>query len=189
MPTSNVISWAIASTVVLSGTAVTTAGAQEPTLTGPLWLLDEIVYNNDTTTVPDDPALYSVQFFDDGSLGVRADCNVGNGIYDVDSPDFITLQAFTLAACGPDSLDDEFRQGLEEAVNYFFLDGDLYMDLPVDTGTMKFIADETMVEEEEDVIVEEEDVIVEEEVEEEPVMVEPETPEPTEESEPIPGLW
>lgn len=178
MPTSNSISWAIASAVALCGVTATTAGAQDPMLTGPLWLLDEIVYNNDTMTVPDDPELYSIQFFEDGSLGVRADCNVGNGIYDVDSSDFITLQAFTLAACGPDSLDDEFRQGLNDAVNYFFIEGDLYMDLPVDTGTMKFVASEMTVEEavEEDIVVEEE-VVVEEETE------------TTEAPEPVRGLW
>ena len=165
------ISWAIASAVAISGAAATTAVAQEPTLTGPLWMLEEIVYNDGTTTVPDDPALYSVQFFEDGTLGVRADCNVGNGIYDTESTDFITLQAFTLAACGPDSIDDEFRQGLEDAVIYFFDDGDLLMDLPVDTGTMRFTADEMMVEEDM-----EDDVMVEEDMEEEV-------------AEPVPGLW
>ena len=180
MPKYNSLSFAIASAVALCGVTATTAGAQDPMLTGPLWLLDEIVYNNDTMTVPEDPELYSIQFFEDGSLGVRADCNVGNGIYDVESSDFITLQAFTLAACGPDSLDDEFRQGLSDAVNYFFIDGDLYMDLPVDTGTMKFFTTDVVMEEEEEIVVEEE---IEEEV------VEEETVETPAESEPIPGLW
>ncbi len=179
------ISWAIASAVVVSGATATAAMAQEPTLTGPLWMLEEIVYNDGTTTIPDDPELYSIQFFEDGTLGVRADCNVGNGIYDTESPDFITLQAFTLAACGPDSIDDEFRQGLEDAVIYFFEDGDLLMDLPVDTGTMRFMADETMMEDDMDEDMED-DVMVEEDMEDD-VMVEEEMEE--EVAEPVPGLW
>lgn len=174
---------AIASAVACCGLTATTAGAQDPMLTGPLWLLEEIVYNNDTMTVPDDPEDYSIQFFDDGSLGVRVDCNVGNGIYEVDSSDFITLQAFTLAACGPESLDNEFRQGLSDAVNYFFLEGDLYMDLPVDTGTLKFVAAEGS-----DVEPEPE-VEPDSEVEPAPEVEAPETVAPTEASEPIPGLW
>ncbi|WP_204139033.1 META domain-containing protein [Halomicronema sp. CCY15110] len=181
MQPSHSVSWAIASAVAICGATATTAMAQEPMLTGPLWMLEEIVYNNDTMTVPDDPELYSIQFFEDGTLGVRADCNVGNGIFDPESPDFITLQAFTLAACGPDSLDDEFRRGLEDAVNYFFVDGDLLMDLPFDTGTMRFMADETMVEDEM-----EEDMVVEDEMEEE-VVVEEEMEADMEE--PVPGLW
>jgi heat shock protein HslJ len=181
----NSVSWAIASAVAICGATATTAMAQEPMLTGPLWMLEEIVYNNDTMTVPDDPELYSIQFFEDGTLGVRADCNVGNGVFDTESPDFITLQAFTLAACGPDSLDDEFRRGLEDAVNYFFVDGDLLMDLPFDTGTMRFMADETMVEDdmEDDEMTDDEmtddmedDVVVEDEMEDEM-------------EEPVPGLW
>jgi heat shock protein HslJ len=177
----NSVSWAIASAITIGGVTATAATAQEPMLTGPLWMLEEIVYNDGATTVPDDPELYSIQFFEDGTLGVRADCNVGNGIFDPESPDFITLQAFTLAACGPDSIDDEFRQGLNDAVNYFFVDGDLLMDLPVDTGTMRFMTTDMMVEEdmEEDIVVEEdmeEDIVVEEDMEEDV-------------AEPVPGLW
>lgn len=182
------VAWAIASAVAIGGTVALRAEAQEPTLTGPLWQLEEIVYNDDTTTVPEDPQDYSIQFFEDGSVGVRADCNVGNGVFDPDSTDFITLQAFTLAECGPDSIDDEFRQALDNAAIFFFQDGDLYMDLFADAGTMRFSA----VEDETDEVVEEEEVeeeVVEEDVVEEDV-VEEETVEPApEESEPVPGLW
>ncbi|RZM77352.1 META domain-containing protein [Leptolyngbya iicbica] len=183
MQSYNSVAWAIASAVAIGGVTATTAMAQEePMLVGPLWMLEEIVYNNDTMTVPDDPELYSIQFFEDGTLGVRADCNVGNGVFDTESPDFITLQAFTLAACGPDSLDDEFRRGLSDAVNYFFVDGDLLMDLPFDTGTMRFMTDDMMVEEDM-----EEDVVVEEEMEEEDVVVEEDME--ADMTEPVPGLW
>lgn len=178
MQSSASVSWAIASAITLIGAVSTDAIAQEPMLTGPVWQLEEIVYNNDTTLVPDDPELYSIQFFEDGTVAVRADCNVGNGVFDPDSTDFITLQAFTLAACGPESIDDEFRQGLNDAALFFFEDGDLYMDLFADAGTMRFSAAE-VIEVEEETDVEEEAVIEEETVET--------TPEPQEE--PVRGLW
>jgi len=175
------VAWAIASAVAVTSAVGTRAAAQEPMLTGTLWQLEEIVYNNDTVTVPDNPELYSVQFFEDGTVGVRADCNVGNGTFDPDSNEFITLQAFTLAACGPDSLDDEFRQGLDNAAIFFFQDGDLFLDLFADAGTMRFSAAEMM---EEDIAGEEEAEVEEEVVEEETVETTPET-----ESELVRGLW
>ena len=177
--------WAIASTVALTGAMSHSVAAQEPMLTDTLWQLEEIVYNNDTMLVPDDPEAYSIQFFEDGTVAVRADCNVGNGVYDLDSTDLITLQAFTLAACGPDSIDDEFRQGLENAAILFFEDGDLLLDLFADAGTMRFsAAEESMAEAETEVETEvemEEETVVEEE---EPVETMPEP-----EEEPVRGLW
>ena len=182
-PTS--VAWAIASAVALTGAMSTSVAAQEPMLTDTLWQLEEIVYNNDTMLVPDDPEMYSIQFFEDGTVAVRADCNVGNGVFDPDSTDFITLQAFTLAACGPDSIDDEFRQGLENAAILFFEDGDLLLDLFADAGTMRFsAADEMMAEEEAEVETEvemEAEVIVEDE--------EPVAPTPEPEADPVRGLW
>lgn len=180
MHKSTAIAWAIASAVAVGGAIGTPATAQNPMLTGTLWQLEEIIYNNDTMLVPDDPEMYSIQFFEDGTVAVRADCNVGNGVFDPDSTDFITLQAFTLAACGPDSIDDEFRQGLDNAALFFFDDGDLLLDLFADAGTMRFSAAEEMAVEEDTEVETEEDVVVEEET----VETMPET-----EAEPVRGLW
>jgi hypothetical protein len=115
---------------------------------------------------------------------VRADCNVGNGVFDPDSTDFITLQAFTLAACGPDSIDDEFRQGLNDAAVFFFEDGELFLDLFADAGTMRFSAAEVVE------TAPEPEVETEVEVEED-VMEAEETVETTAapQDEPVRGLW
>jgi hypothetical protein len=44
----------------------------------------------------------------------------------------------TMAACEPGSLEDEFVRNLTAATISFFKDGDLYLDLTADTGTMQF---------------------------------------------------
>lgn len=44
-----------------------------------------------------------------------------------------------MAACPEGSLEDEFNRGLSGAVIYSITDGDLYIDLKYDTGTMKFL--------------------------------------------------
>ena len=65
--------------------------------------------------------------------------------------------------------------------SFFFQDGDLFLDLFADAGTMRFSAAEMM---EEDIAGEEEAEVEEEVVEEETVETTPET-----ESEPVRGLW
>ncbi|HEY9889040.1 MAG TPA: META domain-containing protein [Candidatus Obscuribacterales bacterium] len=136
------ISLAIASSLVL-GTSLIPRSAMaqaDPELLGTVWELQQIQYNNDTVAVPQNPANYTIEFLEDGNLAVRADCNFVRGTYDLESPDFITLGPSTLAACPPDSIDDEYRRGLEDAVNYFFRGDDMYMDMPADAGTLHFAA-------------------------------------------------
>ena len=78
------ISLAVTSAIVLSTTlAISAAKAQEPMLTDTVWGLQQILYNNDTLLEPTDPADYTIQFFEDGTVGVQADCNVVRGTYDV----------------------------------------------------------------------------------------------------------
>jgi hypothetical protein len=43
-----------------------------------------------------------------------------------------------MAACPPDSLEQTFIKDLNAAVIYFIHEGNLYLDLKYDTGTMKF---------------------------------------------------
>ena len=171
------ISIGITSAIFWASTAnIHVAQAQETMLTGTVWELQQIQYNNDTRLKPDDPENYTIQFFEDSTVGIQADCNVVRGTYDTESAEFITLGASTLAACPPESIDAEFRTGLEEAAIYFFEDGNLYMDLPVDTGTLMFApAEETAV-------IEEETEVIEEDIMEG-------TPEPSSEADPVRGLW
>ena len=117
------------------------ASADSPTLTGNVWQLQQIRYNNDTLLEANPPENYTLEFMDNGDISIRADCNFARGTYTEDGGSLsIALGPSTLAACPPDSIDSEYLQGLSSAAIYFFRDGDLYFDLMADTGTMQFSA-------------------------------------------------
>jgi heat shock protein HslJ len=130
--------------LALAGASACTPPPEEPTtpmLTGAVWELQQIQYNNDTQLVPDAPENYAIEFLEDGSVGIQADCNRVLGEYTTDNSSIsITLGPSTLAACGPDSKDTEFLQALDGAVIYFFQNEDLFLDIQYDTGTMQFSA-------------------------------------------------
>ena len=109
-----------------------------PSLTGVTWQWVNTVTPVETITPNSDQ--YTVTFNDDGTLGFRADCNVGNGTYTTtdDSSISVMLGAMTLAMCPEGSFDSVFTQALSSAAIYFFQDGDLYIDLAADGGTMQF---------------------------------------------------
>jgi para-nitrobenzyl esterase len=46
--------------------------------------------------------------------------------------------ALTRAMCPPGSLSDRSVKKLGRATVYFLKDGDLFLDLPVDSGTLRF---------------------------------------------------
>ena len=108
---------------------------------GPVWQWVQTLYNDDRKVVPENSANYTVQFKEDGKLSVNADCNQKGGVYSV-SPGERTISLeithSTMALCQEGSLEDEFVKGFSAAVIYFFKDGDLYIDLKFDSGTMRF---------------------------------------------------
>ena len=71
-----------------------------PMLTGSVWQLQQIQFGDGTVVTPSDPANYTVEFLDDGQLGIQADCNRVLGEYVGESGILdITLGPSTLAAC------------------------------------------------------------------------------------------
>jgi heat shock protein HslJ len=86
-----------------------------------------------------DPTRYTILFNTDGTAAIQADCNqVTAGYTTSGSSISITLGAATLAACPEGSQDQQFTTSLASAAIYFFLEGDLYIDLFADAGTMRF---------------------------------------------------
>ena len=87
----------------------------------------------------DDPGIYLVEFMADGVIGIKADCNSGSGSYEVDGSSLnINITSTTLALCSEDSLSDLFIRSLNAAAIYFDQDGNLFIDLMADAGTMEF---------------------------------------------------
>lgn len=85
------------------------------------------------------PAKYMVSFLPSGTVRITADCNRGAGRYTVDGASIdITVQAMTRAQCPPGSLSTQFLQNLDAAAIWFVQDGDLFLDLFADSGTMRF---------------------------------------------------
>ena len=85
------------------------------------------------------PENYTLSFKSDGMVEIKADCNNAAGTYTLDGSSIkIEVGPMTLAACPPESRSDEFIQDLSAAAIYFFKDGDLYIDLMADGGTMQF---------------------------------------------------
>jgi heat shock protein HslJ len=87
----------------------------------------------------DDPNNYTLEFNEDATVNIKADCNNAMGSYTVDGGSItIELGPTTLAACPPGSLSDDFLKYLGFAAIYFFEDENLFFDLMADGGTMEF---------------------------------------------------
>lgn len=89
-------------------------------------------------TVPD-PGRYTIRLTDDGKVQARFDCNRGGGAYDI-SEGKVTFGPLmsTRMACPADSLDGPFMRDLQRVASFFVQDGELYLELPFDSGTMRF---------------------------------------------------
>ena len=114
-------------------------------VTGPTWHWMQTLYNDDRKVGPVDPQIFTVQFREDGTLTVKADCNQKGGTYSVTDDEnhiSIVVTHSTMAVCPEGSLEDEFVRDLSAASIYFLKDGDLYIDLQFDSGTMRFSKEE-----------------------------------------------
>jgi heat shock protein HslJ len=93
----------------------------------------------------EDPASYRLSFNTDATLGITADCNDVVGFYQGEWGESLTIEtgSATLAECGPGSRSDQFVKLLAGGTRYFFEDGNLYIDLLADGGTMVFAPADT----------------------------------------------
>jgi len=108
-------------------------------LIGTVWKWQQTLYNNDTKAVPLNPEHYTLKLFPDGKVSIRAACNVGGGVYQLDGSSIsIEITHTTRAACPAESLEQRYIRDLNAAAIYFMRDEALYIDLKYDTGTMRF---------------------------------------------------
>lgn len=104
-----------------------------------VWQLQQIQYGDGTRLEASQPSDYTIEFRDDGQLSIRADCNQVLGNFtEANNRLSIALGPTTLAACGPDSIDQAYLQALQNTAAYFFQAGSLFIDLADDAGTMEF---------------------------------------------------
>jgi len=115
-----------------------------PQLVGTVWRWEQTLMNSGDKLAPDNPNSYMVEFKPDGTVAIQADCNQVGGSYTLDDSSItIELGPSTLVACPEGSLGDQFVANLSVAANYFFEEGSLFIDLLVDSGTMRFSAQST----------------------------------------------
>lgn len=104
-----------------------------------VWQLTRIVPPSATALTPTDPSLNTLQFLPDGRVNVRADCNSGQGSYQIDGSNLtIEAVAMTLMQCGPDSIGSEFAASLD-AVSSFAYEGEELVLTMADGGTLHFV--------------------------------------------------
>jgi heat shock protein HslJ len=109
-------------------------------LVGYVWMWLEFLENNDTLTQPDNPGNYTLEFLPDGVVNLQADCNSASGLYSVNGNQLdIDITATSLALCPPESLSEKFIQLLNDSVAYTRQGDYLFIDIMMDTGTMKFL--------------------------------------------------
>jgi heat shock protein HslJ len=88
----------------------------------------------------DAPKRYTIRFDREGRVSVRADCNRGSASYSVSADRRIALGPIVLTrmGCPPGSQDARFVNEFGRATSYFLKDGDLFLELPIDSGTLRF---------------------------------------------------
>jgi heat shock protein HslJ len=110
-----------------------------PSLTGVVWEWTGLLSMNDTTVTPDDPSHYTIEFLNDGTIAIGADCNRGRGNYTRDGSSIdMNVTALTRAYCGEESLSDDFIGYINDASSLVFQDGQLHLALPMDGGILSF---------------------------------------------------
>jgi heat shock protein HslJ len=112
-------------------------------ITGVTWEWISTTTPVEQTVVPD-PARYTILLQPDGQLRARFDCNRGGGKYEIEEGrlSFGPLIS-TRVACPEDSLDAPFMMDLQRVSSFFVRDGELYLEMPMDSGTLRFRASGT----------------------------------------------
>jgi heat shock protein HslJ len=119
----------LAATVLMLGGCASTAGGD---ITEGTWHLTSITSIHRQAIVPvEDMANYTLTFNDDGTFDAKADCNQVGGTYTIvdESVLTMTLGPSTLAACGEESLGDDYVQLLGDVKTYSIAENQMTLTL------------------------------------------------------------
>ena len=94
--------------------------------------------NNDTKVTPKENSSYII-FAKDSKLQIQSDCNKGSGTYTLKEKAFSVGPIMATKMACLDSTEKEFFSNLSATTSIFMSNGFLYMDLKMDSGTMKFV--------------------------------------------------
>ena len=103
------------------------------------WQWESLISSAEKVAVSQ-PERYKLQLQAGGKAQVLADCNRGQASYSIDGRSFsIKIIGVTRAACATGSLSGRYLKALEAAVGQRVRGENLFLDLPADGGTMKFV--------------------------------------------------
>ena len=103
------------------------------------WHWESLISSAEKVAV-NQPERYKLQLQAGGKAQVVADCIGGQGNYSSDGRTFhIKIAKITRAACPAGSLSDRYLKALEAAIAQRVRGKNLFLDLPADGGTMKFV--------------------------------------------------
>lgn len=101
------------------------------------WQLQAFELSDGGTVTISDPQNFTIQFDPDGSLGVKADCNLCGGAYETNGSSIsIDVQFCTDAYCGDESLDKQYLQALANTSRYAREGQELLLDYSF--GTLRY---------------------------------------------------
>lgn len=117
-------------------------GTEKPRagLQGTRWQLVEIAYSDDKVVKPSENDVMTLEFLAEGRVGGRAAINRFTGGCTIGADRSLRFGpiASTRAAVPEGSIADTYLRELGTATSYLLRDGMLYLQLPLDTGVMKF---------------------------------------------------
>ncbi len=133
---------------MVSETAATPAAAETSApaageLTASPWVWQQTQMNDDSVKQPATPGAFVLTLAADGLASATTDCNTFSGSYTTEGNQItIELPVTTMMACPEGAQEQEFITDLTSVISYLFADGDLVLELPFDSGGMRFAAGE-----------------------------------------------
>lgn len=111
-----------------------------PPITDTEWQWSAVVETEPASqSVVPHPENYTLRLSGDGSLSIKADCNMVSGSYSLDGGALtLELGPSTLAFCGEESLDQHYVGFLSNVESYVIENGQLVLELKEGAGQMTF---------------------------------------------------
>jgi heat shock protein HslJ len=128
--------------ILLISVSFSACGSQQPDqpITDITWQWSELVEAEPASqSIVPDPENYTLLLSPDGSVNIKADCNMVGGSYSLDGSGLtIELGPSTMAFCGEDSLDQLYLGLLSSVESYTIEDGRLILAFQDGAGRMTF---------------------------------------------------
>lgn len=128
--------------IILPAAAVasTDSTASTSELAGTSWQLVRIMSMDDSVYEPDDRSRYRIDFHEDGSVAILADCNRGKGSWTSESQGRLEFGpvASTKALCPPGSLSEKYLAEFQWVRSYVIKESHLFLATMADGSIIEF---------------------------------------------------